>query len=100
MNRVAVLLAFVAMVAGVVYLGWVQNSQRFTQLSINLGPVGAWQLARPVSVPALIASCFGVGFGTGALAFIGNAMRLSRRVRRLEQQVAVSGSEDTSNDWS
>ena len=100
MNRVAVLLAFVAAIAGVFYLGWMQNSQRFTQLSLNLGPVGAWQLANPVSIPVLIASCFGVGFGAGSLAFIGNSMRLSRRVRRLEQQVSLTGAEDSHNEWS
>ena len=100
MNRFVVLLIMVAAAAGVLYLGWVQNSQRFTQLSLNLGPIGAWQLSNPVAVPVLIASCFGAGFGAGALVFIGNSMRLSRRVRRLEQQVSLSGADDHSSDWS
>ena len=104
MNRVAVLLAFVAAIAGVFYLGWMQNSQRFThKLSLNLGPIGAWQLANPVSIPVLIASCFGVGFGAGSLAFIGNSMRviascasigatgLSDRGRGLPQRMVLDG---------
>jgi len=99
MNRTAVLVGVLAIVGGVLYLGWVQNSARMTQLSLNLGPVGAWQLAKPVAVPALIASSFGGGLLIGALAFLGNSMRLSRQVRRLEQQIAVSGSDSGNSDW-
>jgi uncharacterized integral membrane protein len=101
MSRVAVILAVAAiMIGGVIYLGWMQNSERVTQLSLNLGPAGAWQLAQPVSIPVLIAGCFGVGFSIGAIAFIGRSMRLSRRVRRLEQQVSLTGSENSSTEWS
>jgi hypothetical protein len=99
MNRTAVLVGLIAVVAGVMYLGWVQNSARMTQLSLNLGPVGAWQLAKPVGIPVLIASSFGGGVVAGAIFFLGNMMRLSRQVRRLEQQLAVSGSEGSSPDW-
>jgi uncharacterized membrane protein YciS (DUF1049 family) len=99
MNRTALLVGVLAVVGGVLYLGWVQNSARLTQLSLNLGPVGAWQLTTPVAVPVLIASSFGSGFVIGALVFLGNSMRLSRQVRRLEQQIAVSGSEGDSPEW-
>jgi uncharacterized membrane protein YciS (DUF1049 family) len=100
MNRTAVLLALLALIGGVLYLGWMQNSARVTQMSLNLGPAGAWQLAQPVSIPVLVASCFGGGFILGALVFMGNAMRLSRQVRRLEQQLAVSGGvESTAPEW-
>lgn len=99
MNRTAVLVGVIAVVAGVVYLGWVQNSARMTQLSLNLGPVGAWQLAKPVGIPLLIAGCFGGGFVASTIFFLGRTMRLSRQVRRLEQQNAVSGSEGSNPDW-
>ena len=99
MNRTAILVALLAVLGGLLYLGWMQNSARATQLSLNLGPGGAWQLAQPIPIPALIACCFGGGFLIGAAVFMGNSMRLSRQVRRLEQQVAVSGGENSSSEW-
>lgn len=77
------------------FLFVVQNSARTTQLSLDLGLVGAWQLGDPVSIPALIGVCFGGGFILGLLTMSGQAARLARRARRLEQQVAMGGAPRT-----
>lgn len=71
------------------FLFVVQNSGRTTQLSLDLG-VAAWQLSDPVSVPALIGTCFGAGFILGLLTMSGQAARLARRARRLEQQLSMA----------
>lgn len=84
-----------ALGAGALFV--VQNSARTTQLSLDLGFM-AWQLSEPVAVPLLIAVCFGVGFVLGAGLFAVRAMRLSSRVRRLEQELALAGGE-RSEEW-
>lgn len=69
---------------------FVQNSSRTTGLSFDLG-FAAWALASPISVPALMAACFFggalVAFGLGYLG----RLALSRRVRQLEQELALRG---------
>lgn len=68
----------------------VQNAERTVVLSLDLG-VAAWQIRDPVPVPALIGVCFGAGFLLGGLLVSIRAVRLSSRVRTLEQQLAISG---------
>jgi len=67
----------------------VQNSARTTQLSFDLG-AAAWQLERPVSIPALIGICFGAGLLLGGSWGGIRVLRLSSRVRQLEQQATLS----------
>lgn len=90
-NAAIVILVLALAIGGVGALFAVQNSARVTQLSLDLG-VAAWQLEQPVSIPALIAICFGAGLLVGALPFALRAGRLAGKVRQLEQQVAVNAS--------
>jgi uncharacterized integral membrane protein len=66
----------------------VQNSSRSTQLSFDAG-VAAWELERPVTVPALIGVSFGAGLLLGVVGMTARVARLSSRVRQLEQQAAI-----------
>jgi uncharacterized membrane protein YciS (DUF1049 family) len=84
-------LLVVALGGTVLTLGWLQNSSRTTDLSLNLG-FAAWRLAEPVAVPALLATASGVGFVLGMFVFGAGWLRASRRARRAERQVALSGS--------
>ena len=65
-----------------------QNAARATQLSLNLG-FAAWQLREPVPVVALIAGALGVGFLGGVVVMLGRSFRQGRRIRELEQQIAL-----------
>jgi hypothetical protein len=76
--------------AAVVALFVVQNSERSTQLTLNLG-FAAWQLAQPVSVPALIGVAFAAGFVLAAVPLGAMAISASRRARRLGQEAALNG---------
>src|SRR5688572_9346042 len=75
----------------------VENSYQTTQLEFDLGrlvgfprgTVAAWQLEHEVSIPALIGICFGAGLLVGGGWAGLRMMRLSSRIRQLEQQVAV-----------
>jgi len=91
-NRYVLITAIVVALCliAVVALFVVQNSARTTQLSLDLH-FWAWQLSQPVSIPALIGLCTGGGFVVGAVVFLGRSMSLSRRLRRLEQEAALSG---------
>ena len=73
---------------GTAYLFVVQNSLRATQLSLDLG-FAAWQLAEPVPIVALVGLAFGAGFALAALIFGVRGVRTSRRLRKLEQEVAL-----------
>ncbi|MCA9492826.1 MAG: hypothetical protein KC621_22990 [Myxococcales bacterium] len=84
-----VVLVAVLLFGGSAALFAVQNSSRTTQLSFDLG-VAAWQLSEPVSVPALIAVCVGIGFLLGAVPLGLRSLRLGSRVRELEANVAVN----------
>jgi uncharacterized integral membrane protein len=67
----------------------VQNSARTTQLSLDLG-AAAWQLERPVPIPTLIGVCFGAGLLLGGGWGGMRILRLSSRIRQLEQQAALA----------
>ena len=79
---VAIVLAVFAVVTvGTLFV--VQNSSRETQLSLDLG-FRAWQLGTPVSVPVLIATCFGAGGVVAGLPLLLRSLRLQSKLRRLE----------------
>jgi uncharacterized integral membrane protein len=81
-------------VAALMVLGAVmfvmQNSARTTELSFDIG-VAAWKLAAPVPVPVLMGVCAaGGGLLVGVLG-LASRVRLQRRVRQLEQEMALRG---------
>ena len=88
MGRLLSLLLFAAL-GFTVYLFVIQNSLRTTRLSLNLGPAGAWKLAQPVPVLAVVGVAFGAGFVLAALWFGVRSARLARRLRAAEQQLAL-----------
>lgn len=89
MRLYGVVLLLLLLLAGVASLFWVQNSARTATLSLDLG-LAAWQLARPVPIPALMAICAGSGMLLG-LAVPGMAwLRARGEVRRLKAQAALS----------
>jgi uncharacterized integral membrane protein len=88
-GAIAALVA-VAVLLFVAYLFVLQNSARTTQLSLDLY-FTAWQLTTPVSIPALIGLSFATGFLIAAAAFGVRMARLSRRLRKLEQEIALGG---------
>ena len=73
----------------------VQNSARTTQLSFDLG-FAAWQLERPVAIPALIGGCVLVGILLGAVPMWLRSARLAGRVRELEAKDALGSAMGTS----
>jgi hypothetical protein len=85
---VLVLVLLIALVAFVAWLFIVQNSARTTQLSLDLG-FAAWQLQRPIAIPALLGISFGSGFALGALLFLGRSSAASRKLKTLERRAAL-----------
>lgn len=91
--RIAFLfIGLVAFVAAGLFV-W-QNSLRTVQLTYDLG-FAAWQTT-PLPVVALVGGAFVVGLLLGAIAFIGRAAAANRRVRQLEQQIALNESGSSS----
>ena len=83
-------LAFLVLLAGLVGTAFVmQNMSRTTQLSLDLGLV-AMQLGDPLPIPALIGISFAAGLVPTALFFLYRGWGQSSRIRRLEQQLALS----------
>ena len=77
-----VLVVVTVLVVGTLFV--LQNGARETQLSLDLG-FRAWQLQRPVTIPLLIAACFGAGFVAAGIPLGLRSLRLQSRVRRLER---------------
>lgn len=90
---IAVLVVLLAVLGIVVYLFAVQNGLRTVMLSLDLG-FAAWQLAKPVTAPALMSICFALGFLVGGVILLPRTLSLRRRVKQLEGQVALSGGDD------
>jgi uncharacterized integral membrane protein len=90
------LLIVVLLVVGVIAQFAVENSSRTTDLTLDLYFV-AWKLKEPASIPVLIASAFGGGFGLGLLLLLARVFKLGRRVRVLEREVALSGRSDAAD---
>ena len=91
------LLVVVLVLGGVVALFVIQNGARTTQLSLDLG-VAAWQLDKPVSVPALMAATASGGFLLGAVPLWLRGMSRGRRLKQLERQQAVA-TDRTERPW-
>lgn len=89
MGRSTIVAVVVVLILALGALFVVQNSARTTQLSLDLG-AAAWQLERPVSIPALIGICFGAGLLLGGGWGGVRILRLGSRVRQLEQQATLS----------
>ncbi len=68
----------------------IQNSSRSTELSFD-AYFAAWKLVSPVSVPAVMAFCFGTGALTAWAVGLRARVQLARRVRQLEQEMALRG---------
>lgn len=75
----------------------VQNSSRTAQLSLDLG-VAAWQLERPLPLPALLWGALAVGLLLGAVPLWLRSLRLAGRVRELESQQAMGQALGASSD--
>ena len=82
--RVATIAFVVAAMLIVGTLFVLQNGERATQLSLDLG-FRAWELQRPVTVPLLIAVCFTSGLVVAGVPLGLRSLRLQSKIRRLEQ---------------
>lgn len=74
-----------------------QNSAYRSPLQLDLY-VAAWRLEKPASVPVLIWTSFGAGFLLSGMWGMWRAAALSRKVRRLEQDLAMT--ERPKDGWS
>jgi uncharacterized integral membrane protein len=86
-------LLFLAVFAVVGFVGYrfvALNLGERTQLVLDLYFL-AWQFSSPIPTIALLGAGFGAGVLLGAFFAGGRAVVLSRRVRRLEQELAFSG---------
>ncbi|MBM4366060.1 MAG: LapA family protein [Deltaproteobacteria bacterium] len=68
----------------------VQNSSRTTDLSLDLY-LGAWKLVDPAPIPMLMWGSFALGALAAWLYNFRKGITLSRRVRQLEQEMALAG---------
>ena len=75
-----VLVVVTVLVVGTLFV--LQNGARETQLSLDLG-FRAWELRRPVTVPALIAVSFAAGLLVAAVPLGLRSLRLQSKLRRL-----------------
>ena len=90
-------LIVVLLVIAVIAAFTVQNTGRTADLSLDLG-FAAWKLARPATVAALVWASFGAGLLlAGTWGFV-RGVALARRVRQLEQQIALGGASAPSSD--
>ena len=91
-------LALPLLIGVVLYAFYVQNSLRFSELSLDLGVV-AWKLSGAQPVPLLL----GVAFLLGALPFWiwgwWRGLALQAQIRQLRQELA-SGSDRRKDGWS
>ncbi|MDP2314328.1 MAG: hypothetical protein Q8P41_15610 [Pseudomonadota bacterium] len=74
-----------------------QNSSFRAPLQLDLW-VAAWKLAAPVSVSVLMWSSFGAGLAVAGALLGLRGLRLGRRVRQLEQELAM-GSARGKDPW-
>lgn len=88
MSRWLVLLSIVLL--GVVVAAFtLQNASYTSPLQLDLYVV-AWRLREPASVPALVWTSFGAGFALAGMWGLWRSSRLAARLRKLEQEVALS----------
>ncbi len=95
MSNARIAFLIIGLVAfGVAGLFFWQNSLRTVRLSIDLGVVASQ--TQPIPVVYLLGGSFAVGFVAASIAWLGRAAAANRRVRQLEQQIALSESGSTS----
>lgn len=94
-----VLLVLVLALGGLGYLFWVQNSSQLVTVSLEFW--GGWRRGRTMPVPELIAWSAGGGFLLAFLPMFVFWLGRGRRIRQLEQQVAMNstGSGDGASSW-
>lgn len=92
MNRYTLVLGllFVALVGVIGAAFWIQNSSRLTEVSLNLGLFA--RTTGPIGLPVVMAVSFAAGLLLPTLYFGVGSLRSSSRIRRLEQELAMSGS--------
>ena len=90
-------LALVGIAAFSIFAFTVQNSSRTTQLSLDIG-VAAWKLMDPAPIPMLMWACFVLGAVMTWAAGMRRNLVLARRVRQLEQEMALAGKSATPKD--
>jgi len=90
-----VVLVLVLVLCGLGAMFIVQNMSRTTQLSFDLYFV-AWQLQRPIPVPALIGVCFGSGLLAGV---VGMGIRNMRKGRKASSLPAGAMGREPGDDW-
>ena len=91
-----VLVVVTVLVVGTLFV--LQNGARETQLSLDLG-FRAWELRRPITVPALIAVCFTSGLIVAGIPLGLRSLRLQSKVRRLEQIRPAAPPEASPDGW-
>jgi len=91
------LFVLAASAVGTGYLFWVQNSGQTLTLSFEFWGVGRY--GRTLTAPELMVTSVAVGFFIGFIPMFIGGLRKSRRIRQLEQQVAMGGSGDNASSW-
>ena len=94
-----VLALLVLALGGVGYLFWVQNSGQEITVSLELWMIGRY--GGTFSPSELMAVSGVVGFGLGFFPMLLRGFGRGRRIRQLEQQVAMSSTADnaSSSSW-
>lgn len=84
-----ILLIVLAAAGTAAWLFGVQNAERTVMMSFNLFGLKAWQLARPVSLPQVIAGAAGAGFVLASLPLMVWIFRLKSRIRYLQRGISL-----------
>lgn len=90
-------LVLALMVLGAGWLFWVQNSAQPAPVSFELWGLGRWGKVWKVS--ELVAVSAGIGFLTGFLPLAWSNLSQRRRIRQLDQRLAMQQPADTSSAW-
>ena len=93
------ILIVLGLAAAVGSLFTIQNSERVSDLTLNLWVV-AFQLDTPQPIPYLLWGAFGAGLLLAGGLSSAQRISLQRRVRDLEQDVARAGLRASDDDWS
>lgn len=91
-------LALLALVAFAAVAFTIQNGERASELSLNLWLVGA-RTRGEVAIPWLMWVSFAVGFALASVWGLARVAALSRKVRKLETEAALSGSNPQRDGW-
>ena len=93
------ILIVLGLAAAVGALFTIQNSERVSELTLNLWLV-AFQLDAPQPIPYLLWAAFGGGLLLAGALSSAQRIGLQRRVRDLEQEVARASLRASDDDWS